>query len=283
MLVTYSLGVAQYLVAHRKDFLRQCYILGAGSGCIAAVAACAEDATSTPEAIKNFIVENVFNIDDEKKRQALLSRGCELMLPDDVHQRMKGRCTLAVGMSNRDVNYFKQPLNQQLFGAPISAFDGKSDVQECLIAATAPNATLPFKFRGEFCTRCTWKCMSSELDQYVRHIYIHGISGYPYSSQHTRHNMFFGRHGLVANTHWNWQRQFLVAIWPCKFGLGVANTEVLREAYDRGFQDAMRYERWDEDPYTNAKADRSPGDSTDWKTIRAAFFGSKQPHEDARL
>lgn len=275
MLCTYSLGVVQYLLAEKKEFVRQCYVVGTGSGTIPAVALCAEDPAATPEMIKDFICDHVFDVHHEEIRQDVLRQGCSKFIPEDIAERMKGRCTLAVGMSNRDLNYPRQPINQQMFGAMISAFDSKADVSDCIVAATAPNATMPCIFRGERCTRATWKCLSAELDQYVRHIYIHGLSGYPHSGHHSRHNHYIGRHGFLANSHWNWKRQFLVAIWPKRIPfLASSNLEVIRESFEKGFNDARRYERWEEDVYVNAKPDRSSNDSLDMKNIRAAIFGS---------
>jgi hypothetical protein len=286
MLVTYSLGVAQYLLAEKREFVRQCYVLGTGSGTIAAVALCAEDPKSTPEQVKDFIVANAFDVHHEDTRRKVVADACARFLPDDVHERMRGRCTLAVGMSNRDLYYAKQPSAQQLFGAMISSFDSKADVGDCILAATAPNATLPCVFRGEHCTRATWKCLSAELDQYVRHVYIHGMSGYPHSIHHTRHNTFVGRHGLLANSHWHWQRQMLAAIWPKRIPLlASSNLELIKESFEKGFHDARRYERWEEDVYVTAKPDRSPSDSIDLRRIRAAIFGSRSaaPPDETKL
>ena len=282
MLCTYSLGVGQYLLAEKKDLVRQCYVVGTGSGTIPALALCSEDPAATPEMIKDYLVENVFDVHHEDTRLKVIGEGCRKFIPEDIHERMKGRCTLAVGMSNRDLYYSRQPINQQMFGAMISSFDSKEDVADCVIAATAPNATMPCVFRGEKCTRGTWKCLSVELDQYVRHIYIHGLSGYPHSSHHTRHNHYIGRHGFLCNSHWNWKRQFLVAIWPKRIPmLATSNIEVLKEAFEKGFNDARRYERWEEDVYLNAKPDRSVNDSLDMKNIRAAIFGSSERDAEA--
>jgi hypothetical protein len=286
LLCTYSLGVVQYLLAEKKDFVRTCYIVGTGTGTIPAVALCAEDPTATPEKIKDFLVENVFDVHHEEIRREVLLKGCQQFIPQDIAERMRGRCTLCVGMSNRDLYFPRQPMNQQLFGAMISNFDSKEDVTDCIVGATAPNATIPYTFRGERITRATWKCMSAELDQYVRHIYIHGLSGYPHSGHHTRHNNFIGRHGFIANSHWNWKRQFLCAIWPKRVPfLANSNIEVIKEAFEKGFNDARRYERWEEDVYLNAKPDRSANDSLDMKNIRAAIFGTNRTggNEEAKL
>lgn len=285
LLCTYSLGVVQYLLAEKKDFIRQCYVLGTGSGTIPAVALCGEDSKATPEAVKEYIVDNMFDISNEPRRIDVMKKAAEQFLPEDIHERMNGRCSLAVGMSNRDMNFMKQPPHQQLFGAMLSSFESAADVGEIMIGATAPNATLPYLLRGELVTRATWKCISSELDQYVRHIYIHGFSGYPHSTQHTRHNSFFGRHGFLANSHWHWQTQMLCAHYPMRVPMmRNRHREMLREAFEKGFHDARRYERWEEDVYLTAKPDRSPSENTDLRTIRAAIFGARdKPPEGAKL
>jgi hypothetical protein len=167
----------------------------------------------------------------------------------------------------RDSGYYMQEPHNQLYGAQIPTFDDKADVTELLLAATAPNNNRPYKFRGMPVMRGTQRSISSQLDPFVRHVYIHGLAGTK-SNVYKHHRILIGRHGCLANTHQIGRRQQQLAAYPFLGG-----EDALRQAFDDGYHDARRYERWEEDPYHYAKADRSPGEDTDWRDVRAAIFG----------
>jgi hypothetical protein len=277
-LATYSLGVALYLQKEQPKLLASAFLLGAGTGVLPAVALACGPETMKLEDLRDDIIANAnFKTSDEPTRRLRVLEGCEKWLPENVHTLMNGRCAITVNMSTRDSGYYEQPAHRQLTGWHISTFDNKVDVAELLCAATCPQQQKVTLFRGEPVTRGSWRSLSSEMDQYVRHIYIHGLAGYPRSIAHTRHNHYFGRHGSLCNTHSYWALQFLHGCHPGLFK--GASAEALRVAFDNGFHDARRYERWQEDAYHFAKPDRSPGGDADWREIRAAVFGNKSSNQ----
>jgi hypothetical protein len=269
-LVTYSLGVAYYLQKEKPKLLAESYILGAGSGVLPAIALSCGPQLVDIEKIRDQIIANPFPVWHEDKRVAAMRKACDELLPADVHKHMSGRMCAAINMSTKDAGYYKQEPQMQIYGAHIATFDSKEDVTDLVLAATAPNHNKPYTFRGMPVVRGTCASISSELDQFVRHVYIHGIAGYARTKIYTRHRVLVGRHGVLANTHLGPRRQLLMAICPSLAGDG------LKQAFDDGFHDARRYERWEEDPYYYSKADRSPGEDTDWRDVRAAIFGEQK-------
>jgi hypothetical protein len=268
-LVTYALGVAMYLQKEKSKMLAESYIVGAGSGIIPAIALACGPQVCDIEKIRDRIVENTFPVWREDLRQKIMRQHCEELLPDNVHKLMSGRMCAGVSMSHKDAGFYRQQPHMQIFGAHIATFDSKADVTELVLAATAPNHNTPYLFRGQPCVRATCSSISTELDQFVRHIYIHGLSGNK-SKHYTRHRVLVGRHGMLANCHLGPRRQMQLAAYP------LGGREVLKKAFDDGYFDARRYERWEEDPYHYSKTDRSPGGDTDWRDVRAAIFGDKQ-------
>lgn len=273
-LVTYSLGVALYLQQEKKDLLAKSYLLGAGSGSIAATAlACGPQAVNIDK-VRDFIVDNTFLVSDEPKRLAAFGAGLDALLPKNAVQLVNGRLALVVGFSNKDPGYMSQAKENIHFGHHIASWDSLDDFKQCLTVASAPNMSKPMKFRdADNVLRGTLMSLSSELDQYCRHVHIHGYAGWRYNKHQARHNYFFGRHGFLPNTHFSFPKQAWLAFAP-HVG-GEARKEDLRQAFDAGFHDAKRYERWEEDPYHYAKSDRSPSDDLNWKTIRSTLFAKK--------
>ncbi|KAG8348436.1 hypothetical protein ERJ75_000998000 [Trypanosoma vivax] len=281
-LVTYSLGVALYLQQEKADFLAHSFLLGAGTGVIPAVAlACGPRAVNI-EKIRDAIVDNRFMVTDEEKRVEVFTKCINQFLPRNAVELVAGRLALTIGFSNRDAGYMTQSKEHVHFGHHIAQWTDVNDLGQCIMAATAPNTTKPMIFRdADNVMRGTMMSLSSELDQYCRHIYIHGYCGYPFSRHQTRHNIFFGRHGFLSNTHFPFWRQALLAFAPT-IG-GNARRDDLLEAYDAGYNDARRYERWEEDPYHFAKSDRSPNDEFSFRQLRANLFGGKRAHERFEL
>lgn len=281
-LVAYSLGVALYLQQEKKEFLSHCYLLGAGTGVIPALAlACGPKAVSI-EKVRDFILENRFTVTDEDKRIEVITRGINELLPKNALDLVNGRLALTIGFSNKDAGYMSQAKENIYFGHHIAQWDDVSDLGQNILASMAPNTSRPMIFRdADNVLRGTMMSLSSELDQYCRHVYIHGYSGYRYNKNQARHNIMFGKHGFLGNTHFSFPKQVLLAFAPL-IG-GEVRKEELMEAYDAGYHDARRYERWEEDPYFYAKADRSPGDDFNFRNLRANLFGGKKASERFEL
>ena len=283
-LVTYSLGVAEYLANEQKDLLAESYIVGAGTGVIpAAGLACG---VTNFEKVKDFFLkeENLFNVHKgHKQREELMRAGCKEFLPLGADKLMNGKVALTIGMNNRDLGFRQQKQENLLYGHHISMFDSNEDITDCMVAAIECDVSKLRTFRGvtNGVQRGSCMSMSSQVDQYIRHIYIHGLCGYPYSRKHMRHNNHFGRHGMLVNTHAVYGYQFWQALQPCWGGRKRARFDELNQAFENGFHDARRYERWEEDVYHYAKPDRSVGGDEDWKNIRVALFGSRKKAEEA--
>lgn len=278
-LVTYELGVALYLQQEKKELLAKSFLLGAGTGCIPALAlACGPQAVNI-DALRDFIVSNPFLVTNEERRLAVFEQGLDTFLPKDALKLTAGRLALTVGFSNKDPGYMQQPKENVYFGNHIAAWDDWQDLKQCVLAACAPNMDRQMKYRdAPNVMRGTLLSLSSELDQYCRHVHIHGYCGYKYNRNQTRHNFFFGRHGFLPNTHFSFTKQMILAFAP-NFGGAERHKDDLLQAFDAGYHDARRYERWEEDPYHYAKADRSPGDDFNWKMIRGTLFGKKNDNQ----
>jgi hypothetical protein len=269
-LVTYSLGVAMWLLEERKDLLNRTFFAGSGSGVIPAVAMCVKNPPI--QKIVDEICGNLFNVADEKKRQEVLRKLLPQYLPKDAFQQVQGRCALTLNLPNRDPEYHKQPSINVLFGHHIASWDDNVDLMECMIAAMAcDEKSLPI-YRGVKVVRGSTLSMATEIDSYVRHVYVHGLCGYPYSRKHQRHSFFTGKHGFLSNREFHYARQFTTAILPHKNLFGDSKSALMK-SFDAGYHDARRFERWEEDPYLYAKPDRSPGGGTEWKSLRQAIFG----------
>ncbi|EPY30644.1 hypothetical protein STCU_03965 [Strigomonas culicis] len=281
-LVTYALGVAQYLQEEQKELLAQSFLLGAGSGVLPALAlACGPQAVKLDQ-VRDFIVDNRFNVFDEAKRIEVMTAGINTLLPRNVLDLVKGRLALTVGFSNKDPGYMSQAKENIYFGHHIAQWSDFDDMAQNILAATAPNTDKPMIFReADNVLRGTMMSLSSELDQYCRHIYIHGYAGYRYNKNQSRHNIFFGKNGYIGNTHFSFPKQALLAFAP-QVG-GERRKDELLQAYDAGYYDARRYERWEEDPYYYAKADRSPSDDFNFRNLRAGLFGGKAASERFEL
>ncbi|KAH9600228.1 hypothetical protein LSM04_009283 [Trypanosoma melophagium] len=281
-LVTYALGVAQYLQQEKPELLAHAFLLGAGTGVIPAVAlACGPRAVKI-EDVRDAVLDHRFLVTDEEARIAAFTSCINKLLPRNAVELVSGRLALTIGFSNKDPGYMAQSKAHIHFGHHIAQWSDVDDLAQCIMAATAPNTERPMIFRdADNVMRGTMMSLSSELDQYCRHIYIHGYAGYRYNKHQTRHNIFFGRHGFLANTHFSFWRQAWLAFAP-NIG-GEARRDELIEAYDAGYNDARRYERWEEDPYHFAKADRSPSDDFNFRQLRANLFGGKSAEERFEL
>lgn len=281
-LVTYSLGVALFLQQEKKEFLANSFLLGAGSGVLPAIALACGPRTVNLEQVRDFIVNNRFVVTDEDKRIEVLTAGINKLLPRNVVDLVKGRLALTIGFSNKDPGYMMQAKENIYFGHHIAEWTDFDDLAQNIIAATAPNTQKPCIFRdADNVLRGTMMSLSSELDQYCRHIYIHGYAGYRYNKNQARHNIMFGRHGFIGNTHFTFPKQVIMAFAPLLGG--EARKDDLLQAYDVGYNDARRYERWEEDPYYFAKADRSPSDDFNFRNLRANLFGGKSAAERFEL
>jgi len=271
-LVTYSLGVALYLQQEKKDFLASSFLLGAGTGVIPALALACGASTVNLDHVRDFIVDHRFTVTDEDKRIEVMTEGINRLLPKNAIELVTGRLALTIGFSNKDPGYMSQSKENLYFGHHIAEWDDLHDLAQCLLVATAPNTHKPMIYRNvDNALRGTMMSLSSELDQYCRHVYIHGYAGYRYNKNQTRHNIMFGKHGYLGNTHMSFWKQVLFGFAPLL--AGEAGREGLLQAYDAGYYDARRYERWEEDPYFFAKADRSPNDDFNMRTLRAGLFG----------
>lgn len=281
-LAVYSLGVALYLQQEKAEFLSQSFLLGAGTGVIPAIALACGPKDVNIEKVRDFMIDNRFTVTDEDKRIEVMSRAINELLPRNAVDLVKGRLAMAIGFSNKDAGYMAQAKENIYFGHHIAQWDDMADFGQCVLAATAPNTDKPMVFReADNVLRGTMMSLSSELDQYCRHVYIHGYSGYRYNKNQARHNIMFGKHGFIGNTHFSFPKQALLAFAPL-IG-GDVRKEELIEAYDAGYHDARRYERWEEDAYFYAKADRSPGDDFNFRNLRANLFGGKNAEERFEL
>lgn len=281
-LVTYGLGVASFLSQEKQALLQNCFFLGAGSGVIPAVALACGATPSYLEKIRDYVVDHRFMVIDEAKRIETIRKGiCEL-LPQDCCKHMRDRVALTVGFSNRDPGFKQQKKEHFRFGYHISDWKDFEDVAQNILVSMAPNTQQPMVFReANNVLRGTMMSLSSELDQYCRHIYIHGYVGLRQNKHQNIHNILFGRHGYIGNTHFPFWRQAICAFAPLVGG--DTRKRDLLEAYEAGFHDARRYERWEEDPYFFAKPDRSPSDDFNFKNMRASLFNTKKSAERFEL
>lgn len=281
-LATYSLGVAHFLQQEKREFVSQSFFLGAGTGVLPALALACGPRGVNIEAVRDFIVDHRFSVFDEPTRIATLTRGINELLPRNAVELIQGRLALTIGFSNKDPGYMRQAKENIYFGHHITEWTDYDDLAQNILVATAPNTDRPMPFRGaDNVLRGTMMSLSSELDQYCRHIYIHGYAGYRYNKNQTRHNIVFGKHGYLGNTHFSFSKQVVLAFMPV-LGGGARKDDLL-QAFDFGFHDARRYERWEEDPYFFAKADRSPDDSFAFRNLRANLFGGKKASERFEL
>jgi hypothetical protein len=272
-LVTYSLGVAQFLQEEKKELVGKSFILGAGSGVIPALALAMGPSNVSLTKVRDAVVDNPFAVTDEPSRLTKLRAQLEALVPPNAHKLVDGRVALAISFSNKDSGFHRQIKENILFGHHVASWSDREDLISCVMAATAPNHDKMMTFRDakENVMRATQNSLSSELDTYCRHVHIHGFCGLAKFKSHNRHNTYFGRHGFLANTHFSPIKQCFLAFRPDVMN-GARKTELL-EAFDHGFNDARRYERWEEDPYHFAKADRSPSSDYSWKNARATLFG----------
>ena len=274
-LVTYSLGVALYLQQEKKELVAKSFLLGAGSGVIPALALAFGPSNLNIDKVRDAVLSNPFAVSDEPARLEILKAQLEALVPQNAHKLAEGRAALTISFSNKDAGYHRQTKENILYGQHIASWSDRADVIATVMAATAPNHQKQMKFRqAANVMRGTQGSLSSELDAYCRHVHIHGFCGLQRFKSHTRHNHFFGRHGFLANTHFSSTKQCWLAFAP--HVMNSARREELREAYDHGYNDARRYERWEEDPYHFAKADRSPSQEYSWKNARSALFGKAE-------
>ena len=270
-LFVFGLGVAKYLLEEKKEWAQQCHLAGAGSGSIPAIVLACQGAARPDSVVEDVVSHPPFRLDSrEDYRRQELKAALEKHLPKDVASMLNGRACIAVGMSNRDLGFRKQPREVQLYGHHICSFPNREDVINCVLAATAPDTHNPPLYRGEKVMRATWMSLSTELDTAIRHVFVHGYCGFSFAASRTRHNMVFGRNGLIVNTTENAISQTLTAMRPDLFP--AVRKDALSRAYENGFHAARRYERWEEDSYMFAKPDRSPGDDKNWREIRKALF-----------
>ena len=283
-LCSYSLGVAKFLQEERAELLGKSYLLGAGSGVIPAVAlACGPQHVSIDALLDALCAQANFSVTNEAKRREVVLGAIERFLPGgasnpsvDVVKAINGRVALTIGFSNKDEGYIQQLKDQVYFGHHVCQWDNRADLTDCLMAAMSPNVNHPYKFRdADNVLRGTFYTMSSELDQHIRHVHVHGYCGYKYNRHQTRHNFHFGKHGFIANTHFYLPKQAALAFMPHLLGARSA-ADHHRFSYEQGFLDAKRYERWEEDPYFYAKPDRSAADDFNWKSVRASVFGGRK-------
>lgn len=281
-LVTYALGVAAFLLQEKAPLVNECFFLGAGTGVIPAIALGCRASVSQVEKVRDFIVDHRFMVTDEARRIEAVKKGIALLLPPNCHQLMENRVALTVGFSNRDPGFKRQPKKHLLYGYHISSWSNFDDVAQNILVATAPNTLKTMKFRdADNVMRGSMMSLSSELDQYCRHIYIHGYVGFRHNKKQSCHNILFGRHGYLGNTSSPFWKQVICAFSPLLGG--DRRREDLLDAYDAGYYDAKRYERWVEDPYFYAKADRSPSDDFNFRNMRASIFNGKRGAERFEL
>ena len=301
-LISYSLGVAKFLQEERKELLASSYLLGAGSGVIPAMAlACGPQHVKIDAVLERLIADMEFNVTNEPTRRAKTIEALDALLPGaafgkpsdtsansgassstandrtDLCKLINGRVALTLGFSNRDAGYLQQRKENIYYGHHVTQWDDRADVIACMTAAMGPNANFMMQYRdAPNVMRGTLYTMSSELDQFIRHVHIHGYCGYRYNRHQTRHNIYFGKHGFLANTHFYYPQQAAMAFMPKTFFSAASRAEHHKLAFEKGFLDARRYERWEEDPYYYAKPDRSGEDDFNWRSMRASIFGGKK-------
>lgn len=297
-LVSYSLGVAKFLQDERKELLASSYLLGAGSGVIPAMAlACGPQHVKIDTVLDQLCSDMTFNVTNENVRRQKTVEALDLILPGgalgkpseaapssasnssrtDVCSLVNGRVALTIGFSNKDHGYMRQKKENIHYGHHITQWDNRADLINCMTAAMAPNTKLQMQYRdAPNVMRGTLFTMSSELDQFIRHVHIHGYCGYRYNRHQTRHNFYFGKNGFVANTHFPFVQQVALAFFPATFFSAASRKEHHKLAFEKGYLDAKRYERWEEDPYYYAKPDRSSEDDFNWRSVRASIFGGRK-------
>ena len=276
-LFTYGLGVAEFLSREYKQLLNETYFLGSGSGVIPATALSL--GITDMHKVKDLLLtkENLFNVMDggaSEMRNKLVDLVAEKYLPPRADALMNGKVTLALGMTQSDRGFKMQEPDMMIHGHHISMFDDNPDIASCLKAAMVCNKYDPatFRYGDKKVARATSVAHCSQLDQAIRHVYVKGLSGNPSTRRAQRHNHIFGVHGSLVNTHHHWIKQYQFACLPTAVGGRAASLDALNESFDNGYQDARRYERWLEDSYHFAQADRSLETKGDMRNLRAMWW-----------
>ena len=252
-LATYGLGVGQYLLDHHKKLMDECYFIGSGSGVLPAVALPLASDLGNRHLLKEYfeiIMKETavpFHLFREAKRAEYVKRGLSEMLGlEDLHTRLRGRCSIFL---HPDPKYLYGRTHgildrhQILFGLPVSHWRSSADLRECMEAAMAPSHKHSLNFRGVRAMSSSKHSLSPQLDQSIRHIYVHGFAGKGYSSREKLHAHVFGRHGSLVNVSTTFLAQTLSQSFPLPLKY------VLTKAYHQGYEDASKYHRWEEDPY----------------------------------
>jgi len=274
-LVTYSLGVAQFLLEDKKEHLNQWYFLGSGTGVLPAVALPIAVQNKSPDLIRQimeYIVDNAPpHLMNEDTRRAFVFNGLTKFLPKDAHVTVSGRACLSVMVDPECVVGRvggELSKNQILYGLPMTSWPSVEALAQVMAGAMSPYRTHPVDYNGVGLIRSSRYSLSTEVDQHIRHVYVHGFGGSMRKSNHSRHAILFGRHGTLLNTSQSPWLQYLTLALPGR------RKNALRFAYDAGYNDARRFDRWEEDPYQFAKGDRSAGDDEDWRTLRQKIFNT---------
>ena len=253
-LVTYSLGVAQWLLENRGDLLNQWYFVGSGTGVLPAVALPLAVQKKEPHLLREiskYVVQQApRHVFDEDLRRKYILDGLRKFVPEDAHCVLEGRvCLFAhinfefiIGRTHEDL-----PNSSILYGNPLIKWDSSAELSQCMDAAMVPYRTHSIDFRGIPLLSATKYSLSSEVSSHLRHVYVHGYAGNAIRTSHTRHNYVFGRHGTLANTSVSFRRQFWANCFPGW------SKQVLESSYHAGYRDASRYHRWEEDPYYRAR------------------------------
>mmetsp|Transcript_23567 Transcript_23567/g.36755 ORF Transcript_23567/g.36755 Transcript_23567/m.36755 type:complete len:304 (-) Transcript_23567:39-950(-) len=252
-LVPYSLGVAQYLLDHHPELVRRAYFIGSGSGVIPAICLALSRASSHPssleECVKRFnkVKLSLPFVINENERRTVVRNACQEIFTIDAPERViQGCCSLFL---HPNPSYIYGRLHgildryHVLYGLPISEWRSKDDLIECIEASMAPSEKYSLAFRNVPMVSASRFSFSPQVEQAIRHVYIHGFSGKGYRSCEKLHAHVFGHHGSVFNVASSSTVQNLCLSFPRMF------SGVIERSFNQGYKDAKAYSRWEEDPY----------------------------------
>ncbi|KNH08379.1 hypothetical protein XU18_1092 [Perkinsela sp. CCAP 1560/4] len=253
ILMNYGLGVAQYLLDNHLPLLKQAYFIGTGSGTIPAVCLSLASQNSKSTLITDFFRRMTSNISSlpiylrEAQRREFISNTLKSLASlDEPEKLLLGKCSLFL---HPNPNFIFGRVHgildryHVLYGLPVSEWRSKEDLIQCIEASMAPSYKHFIPFRGIPIVKASRYSLSPQVDQAIRHVYVHGYAGGGYMSREKLHAHVFGHHGSIFNVSTSHYLQRLCISYPRVFSGSIEKT------YHQGYKDAAQFSRWEEDPY----------------------------------
>ena len=256
-LITYSLGVAQYILDHHPSLINQSYFIGTGSGSLPAIClplAAQLGKQHLPKQCFEYITKQsklpLHSFSEITRREYVRTALAKFLCVEDIERHLLGRCSIFLRPdSNYIINRVHGVLDrgQILYGLPISQWKSSEDLLQCIEASMAPSEKHSIAFRGIPMLTASKYSFSPQVEQSIRHIFVHGYAGKGFSSNEKLHAHVFGMHGSLFNVSTPYYAQRFALCFPriAKY--------FLSKAYDQGYKDAADFSRWEEDPYNFAK------------------------------